>query len=444
MNSHNLVKTWGVLVLLLTLSVACGAGAEPTPTTVLLRDIQPTHLPAPSATPTPSPSDTPALPESMPTLAPAEPPTPEPPSWYGADALALISSGDDEQADLYALGSDGAARLIFSGVGQDARVSPDGRWLGFVQIDQDGRSALELHDARSSDSRQFAPDTSSGMLKFTFDRAGRRLAYLHLGAPAESGVPWALVVADLEKDTTARYDALMTRDEGRFLPGIPEAWSGVPSAGDELIINTFLPYTEGGWAGVWGVTFPPDGAPAPLDTLSLRELIPGAPAYLTRLYMSSDGQSLAFLGRDRDYRPDNYFPEFYDLAVNRLEVTALAGGARTLLVSVDDGSALARVLAWSPTDARLLFAQGHYEGEHFTTLTLKSSDLSGVVTEHGPLTLPPMSHLSDLAWCTESQVLYVAWDGSDNLQRLFSFDLTTALSTELSAAPQIKIIACTP
>jgi hypothetical protein len=284
----------------------------------------------------------------------------------------------------------------------------------------------------------------SGVFPFVFDSAGRRLAYLDLGAPGEAGVPWALVVVDLESGAVARYDALMRQDDRRFMPGAPVGWSSAATAGDELILDTFLPYTEGGWMGVWGATLPAGGTSAPLEALALRELLPGAPAYVSELYFAPDGQSLAFLGRDPDYYPENYSPEFYDLAVNRLEILALADGARTALIQADDGSALGRALAWSPAGDWLLFVQGRYEGSSFLPLTLKSTDRGGAVVERGPLTLPPQGDLLDLVWCDASSALYVAWDGGEGTQRLFLFDLEAGLSTEITAGQRVEIAGCAP
>jgi hypothetical protein len=153
---------------------------------------------------------------------------------------------------------------------------------------------------------------------------------------------------------------------------------------------------------------------------------------------------VAFLGRDPDYYPDNYFPEFYDLAVNRLEVAALADAARTVLVEASDGSALARGLAWSPAGERLLFVQGTYEGESFAELSLKSSDSSGTVVTYGPLTLPPLGGLLELAWCDPSLALYVTWDGGAGTQHLLSFDLNTGVSGEVSSGRQLQIVGCAP
>jgi hypothetical protein len=345
--------------------------------------------------------------------------------------------------DLYALGADGTTWLVLADVGRETNASVDGRWLGFVRWGQDGRGSLELHNARSGESHQIIPETTSGLLRFAFDPDGRRMAYLDLGAYTDAGVPWALVVVDLESGAEARYEALMEDGQTRPLPGAPVGWSGVGSE-DELIIDTFLPYTEGGWMGVWGVTLPTDGTSAPLAALSLRELIAGAPAYSSQLYLAPDGRSVSFLGRDPEYYPDNYFPEFYDLAVNRLEVAALEDGTRTPLVVAKDGSALARGLAWSPSGERLLFAQGIYDGESFAELALKSSDRAGVVVTYGPLTLPPLGGLLELAWCNPSLALYVTWDGGTGTQHLLSFDLNTGVTGEISSGYQLAVVGCAP
>jgi dipeptidyl aminopeptidase/acylaminoacyl peptidase len=356
--------------------------------------------------------------------------------------MALVVAGDAQQADLYALDANGVTRVLFSSVGDQVNVSPAGNWLGFVRWGQDGHATLELYDAQGDTSRHVTPDTTSGSLRFAFDPPGRRLAYLDLGAPDATGVPWALVVVDLESGAESRYEALMTDGETRPLPGAPIGWASA-APGDEVLLDTFFPYSEGGWQGVWGVTLRPGDTSAPFDTLPLRELIPGA-AYASELYFAPQGQTLAFLGRDPDYFPTNYFPEFYDLAVNRLQIAAVADGARTTLVEATDGSALGRALAWSPAGERLLFAQGNYEGESFAALSLKSSDLGGAVVEYGPLTLPPLGGLLDLAWCQEALALYVTWDGSDGTQRLFRFDLASALSSELLAAQRVEIVGCAP
>jgi hypothetical protein len=115
-----------------------------------------------------------------------------------------------------------------------------------------------------------------------------------------------------------------------------------------------------------------------------------------------------------------------------------------VLVEASDGSALARGLAWSPAGERLLFVQGTYEGESFAELSLKSSDSSGTVVTYGPLTLPPLGGLLELAWCDPSLALYVTWDGGAGTQHLLSFDLNTGVSGEVSSGRQLQIVGCAP
>ncbi len=444
---------WCAAVLLCLLIAACRADGAPLPTATEEQAPvnPPQHTLEPSSTPLstePSATSTLAplpLASPLPTPEPSTAtPLPEPDSWHAAGTRLLFVSGDDEQADLFALGDDGTVWQLFPDVGRAARVSPDGRWLGFVRWHDGGRSTLELHQTQSGEVREITPDTTSGLFQFAFDSDGSRLAFINLGVYSDAGVPWDLVVVDLESGATARYDALMAGPETRPLPGMPVGWSAQTSPGDELIIDTFLPYTEGGWMGVWGVTLPENGASAPLDSLIVRELIPGAPAYSSRLRLAPDSRDVAYLGRDLDYVPDNYVSEFYDLAVNRLSFTALGDGVTTMVVEVDDGSALARAFSWSPTGERLLFAQGHYEGENWADLTLKSSDRSGTIVTYGPLTVPALGGLSDLVWCDPSQVFYVTWDGSGGPEHLVGFDLNTGISSEISAGRRVEIVGCAP
>ena len=122
----------------------------------------------------------------------------------------------------------------------------------------------------------------------------------------------------------------------------------------------------------------------------------------------------------------------------------LEDATRRALVVADDGSALASTLSWSPDGDRLLFAQGTYEGEHFDKLSLKSTDAAGSVVAYGPLNLPPLGGLLELAWCRPALALYVTWDGRDGTEHLLSFDLNTGVSTDVTTARRISIVGCAP
>jgi hypothetical protein len=441
------------MVLLCSLAAACdlGAGSTPTAATELTKSAPPTQTVEPPATPMhteePATRTAPAPPsatDTPPTQKTTATPSSQTDSWFGPNARLLFVSGDDVQADLLALNKDGTVTLVLQDVGQDVIVSPDGRRLGSVQLLDDGHSTLELRHIGSGAVDEVTPDSMSGLLRFVFDRNSRRLAYLDLGFHTDAGVPWAIVVVDLESGAVSRYDALMAGTDSEPLPGVPIGWTGQSIREDELLIDTFLPFTEGGWMGVWGAALPGDGASAPLYDLALRQVIPGAPAYSSRLFLAPDAQTLAFLARDPDYVPDNYYTEFYDLAVNLLRLGSLNDGALNTLVEANDGSALARAVAWSPTGERLLFGQGHYEGESFIDLVLRSTDLGGSIVTYGPLTLPALGGLLDLAWCDTSRAYYVTWDGGDGISRLLDFDLNTGVNTEINAGQRIEIVGCAP
>lgn len=403
-----------------------------------------------TATPIP-----PQEPESTPTPPPAieeiEPPPPTPSetsapavtdSWYPPGAILVITRGNDDLADVYAIGKDGGEQTVLTDVGHQVSVSPDGRWLGYVLWQDNGYSTLVLHDAASGERREMSPDTQSGMLRFLFDQSGSRLAYVDLGAYAGGRVPWSLIITNLDSGMSVRYDAVMADADARPLPGVPVGWSESGSK-EHIILDTFLPYTEGGWMGVWDVPLPDGSVSGLLDTLSPRELVPSG-AYSSLVLLAPDGQNVAYLGRDQNYLPDNYFPEYYDLAVNRLAVASLEEGSGYTLVEVDDGSALARAFAWSPSSDRLLYAQGMYEGESLAALVLKSTDLSGTVVTYGPLDVPGPGELMDLVWCDPAAVFFVTWDGQVGEEKLISFDLNTGASREIAAGRRVDIVTCVP
>jgi hypothetical protein len=338
----------------------------------------------------------------------------------------------------------GEPRRIREGLGENVHVSPGGTWLGFLEREAAGQVTLQIYAAGDSISHTIPSGETGVPYDFAFDSAGERLVYLDLGERSTAGLPWALVVIDLESGQTTRYPAVMSNPEDQPLPGTPLGWSQTTADADELIFDTFLPGTEVGWQGVWGVTLPAGGETAPLRSLPLRQLVPPAPVYTMDPHMSPGRKRLAFLGRNPSYKPDGYTPEFYDLAVNRLEILELSQGTRRALVVADDGSALGRALAWSPQGDQILFAQGRYEGQDWASLMLKTADLDGAVHELGRLNMPARGGLVQLAWCRESMILYSTWDGSNGQQSLYIFNMESGIAVPVRNAVRIEIVGCAP
>jgi hypothetical protein len=439
-----------LVLLLLLFFRACDVAQGPTP------EVSPTIAEGQTATtvvtatptaqvPTFSPTAASALEETASPSSPAPSATSVPAvsnSWFPFGAVLVVALGDDDSADVNAVGADATLQTVFTDAGDEVSISPKGRWLGYVRLQDTGSSTLVVHNATSGERREINPDTRSGMLRFLFDPEGSRLAYVDLGAYVGGRVPWSLVVSNLDTQQSVRYDAVMVDTETRPLPGVPVAWSQSGSR-DHIILDTFLPYTESGWMGVWAIPLPAGSISGLLDTLSPIEMVPSG-GYSSDVILAPDGEKLAYLARDPNYVPDNYVAEYYDLAVNQLAIAGLEDRTREILVEVDDGGALARAIAWSPASERLLFVQGTYEGEQLTELTLKSTDLDGTVVTYGPLNLPRPSELVKMAWCSSGAVFLVTLDWHDGLEKLSRVDLNTGAVKEISARRRVDIVTCVP
>jgi hypothetical protein len=271
-----------------------------------------------------------------------------------------------------------------------------------------------------------------------FDPAETRLAFLELGPPEAGGTAWAIVVVKLDDNTTTRFEATMGTDH-TYMPGLPMGWS---ASGEELLINTFPPYSEGAALGVWAIMIPPGTPSASLNTMARRELLPSG-SYQARPHLSDDHTRLLYVARNPSYTPAGYEPIAYDTAVNQLWSVDLASGARTLLLEASDGSALADDADWSPSADRALFGQGNYAGGTFASLTLKIRNSDGSVSDVGPLPLPADGYPNQLAWCRPDLAVYsaMAMDGSVDL---YLVNLTDGSTLLVNSAVAISVLGCVP
>jgi hypothetical protein len=314
--------------------------------------------------------------------------------------MALYAAGSREEPVLHRLAPDGATTTMDLHVYQQAAASRDGRWVA-TPATQLPTDALLIANLASGTTYTVSVRPDFYPYGMAFDRDGTRLAFLELGSPTGEGTPWAIVLVDLEDGSTRSFEATSGPDH-TSLPGSPIGWSG-----DALLVNTFVPGTEQGAAGVWTLTLPPGVEPASIESLDRREVLP-SDDYLFTPAVSPDGARLLYVGRDYDYTPDNYQPVAYDVAVNRLGLLDIDNGSPTLLVEETEGGALGMDAAWSPDGELGLFAQGRYEDGTFSSLTLKTVTEQGSVTDVGPVPLPPDGHLVSLDWCTGETALAVA------------------------------------
>ena len=409
-----------VVVLVLSVGVAaCTPQTTPSPTPV-------TPEPTTAPTQTPSPTEPPATS----TPAPSPTPTSVPPV---AQSMALYTAGSRGQARLFALTGDGNAMDLEREVYPRAAVSADGRWVatpnGQLPVD-----AVVISDLEATTTYTVPVTAGFDPYGMAFDAGNSRLAFLELGSPEAEVISWALVIVDLQDGSTKRFPATI-ESEDEDLPGSPVGWSG-----QNLLINTFVPFTEAGSAGLWSVRLPPDVAEMPFDELDRRQLLSGD-SYLFRPYLSTQAPRLLYVSRDYDYTPENYQPVSYDLAVNQLGLLDLESGSSRLLVEETEGGALGNDAAWSPDGALGLFAEGRYGNGTFASLTLKTVNSTGTVTEVAPAPLPPEGFLVSLDWCVLEKALVVVGT-SEGEHELHVVRMESGESSLVVADDYVEVLGC--
>jgi hypothetical protein len=223
-----------------------------------------------------------------------------------------------------------------------------------------------------------------------------------------------------------------------MLPGRPIGWK---AAGDELVLDTFVPDSGGFFAGVWAVTLPPGTPSNSLDTLSQRELITGGD-YASEPRFSPDRTRLLYLRLEPGYVPAGYEPMGPDFVANQLWAMDISTGAFTQLVNVADGGALAGTAAWSQESPQTLFAQGNYAGDTFGSLMLKRRDAAGAIGDAGLVPLPPGGRLQSIDWCLPDFALVVVTT-ADYSHQLHIVELGGG-STLVTTDAYVSVLGCVP
>jgi hypothetical protein len=416
---------------MLVLSIlACSQPTSQSPTDIVTPYAQTT------AEPTTPPGDTPtAMPTAeSPTESPTEPP---PSSWLPAGTLALYATGSWDSRQIYALAPGPTSIDLGRTTPSNIALSRTGRWLAYAN-EPAPATGVVIANLEDGTTRTIPLTSDHTLYGLAFDRAETRLAFTELGSSTDT-YTWAIVVVNLVDGSIAHFNDTFSfpPTDDTMLPGRPIGWT---AAGDELLLDTFLPDTEGNWAGAWAVTLPSGAPPAALDALHSRVVIANGD-YSTTPRLSPDATHLLYLNRDYAYTPAGYEPVGYDLAVNQLWSVS-AGGDSVMLVNVTDGGALAQDASWSQGGPQVLFAQGNYAGDAFASLTLKVRDDAGAVHGVGSVPLPPGGDLQSIAWCLPDSALVVVTTADyDHQLHIVEFG---GGSTLIASADYISVLGCVP
>lgn len=420
-SSGTRMKWLAMGILLLTL-LAAGVGCEP-------QEATPTLFPTeePTEMPTEMPTEEPA---GEPTEAPEPTVTPE--AGLPSDTIALYASGPDG-AGLFALPMEGDGIDLEMDVYRDATISRDGMWVASPDSAPPA-GAVILSNLETEVQHTVVISAGFNLHGMAFDPDATRLAFVVVGPPQGDATAWAIILVDVEDGSTQTFPA--TAGPGEIdLPGTPIGWIG-----DELFLNAFIPYTEEGSAGVWGIRLPEGIESTPFDALEQRNLLRGD-SYLFRADLAPEIARLLYLGRDPNYVPAGYEPIAYDIAVNRLWVLDLDVVTPTLLVEVTDGGALATDAAWSPDGTRILYAEGTYAGDAFDQLILKIYEQDGTIQEVTSLSLSEDGGLYDLAWCAPDLALVTLVSGPD-VTELYAVDLAAGEVDQVASGATTFVTGC--
>lgn len=373
-------------------------------------------------------------------VPPSEEAPPPPTAWLPHGTIAIFSAGSWEVGRLHALAGDGSTTDLGRDVYGSRALSVNGRWVASENSPHPATSVL-IANLETSATYSIPISTDFTVYGMAFDATETRLAFMELGFDGSMSTLWAIVVVDLADGSTTRFDASFSgAPVPDILPGNPKGWT---ETGDELILDTFMPGTEGNWAGVWALTIPHATPSAPLDSLTARELVPMGDLFAQPV-LSRDGARMLYIDRESGYTPTDYVVMAYDMAVNQLLSMDFPVGSGTMLLDVVDGSALLRSAAWSMSADRILFAQGTYSGaDVFAALTLKFITPGGPVVDVGVLPIPPGVRFSTLDWCRPEIALTTARTAA-NLTELSIVSVPGAVSSAVTSDTAVSVLGCVP
>ncbi len=184
-----------------------------------------------------------------------EPPVPStegpPAGWLPSGTIALYLVGPRDASRLHSVAADRSTTDMGEILYDRPGMSRTGRWVASTGAPSPAATVWAMNlETGDNLITPLTPDYLLNGVAFNHDET--RMAFVELGSFTAEAYVWAVVVVNLTDGSTARYEMTMTLgSDAELLPGYPIGWS---NSGDELLIDTFLPGTEGTWRGVWAVT----------------------------------------------------------------------------------------------------------------------------------------------------------------------------------------------
>lgn len=369
--------------------------------------------------------------------------SPEPTTAPLTEAAAVYSAGTGERLELFALTEEGLEVPLDQLIFQGGAVSPAGTWIAFP-ASVPPASGVVVRDLTSPKIVVVGARQDFAVLgRAAFDASEARLAVLEVSQVAAEAPNWAILLTDTETGALTRLVGEDWTVEGAWQPGFPIGWTG---SGQELVLDTFIPYTDAGNQGVIALEVPTEITETVEITItdsSMREVLSEG-EYRTTPRLSPEGTQLLYLARDEDYTPENYAPLAFDLAVNQLwTLDLVAPDAEPVQrLAVEDGSALARLAAWSPDGDQILYAQGMYAGSDFSSLSLHIHDGTEEVQDVGELMLPEGESLTNLYWCRPDLVLMASVSSEGTTQTLTRVALDDGTQTPVTSREVVEVLGC--
>ncbi len=365
----------------------------------------------------------------------------------GTPGNILVAGGTYESLFLFEVDSQGRARRLGQLSAKDAswtpmHMSPSGEWLAEFEQRVGVADRIHLHNLYSGETQtvSIAPIGAIATVPI-FDSSSSRVAYtlIDLGSRVSGTYAWVIYVRDLASQTETGFGGTrLTQPSDEPLPGAPLGWTG-----NDLLIDTTVPYAEGFSRGIWAIATDRYSRGETVALQRYDRLVLSAGQFPGGMYwaptLSPDGDRIAFLIADFDHAPPCQTEPGEWGTISALGVVSSMGGAIRVLVDETGAmGALGTPLAWSPDGEQLAFAHANCddESEPLRT-TLRTIDMQGNVTGDWDSAYSGSLWWGQASWCTPDVVFYLHERGE-----IWRLDLTSGVTNQVLRADQTRLIGC--